>query len=922
MEWTEFEGQIKHLKPAARARVKQAFELGKRVHAGQMRKSGEPYFTHPIEVALMLAAMGADEETIIVALLHDTVEDTPVTIEQIGEQFGPSVQHLIDGLTKLTADDFAARPTLNEQTETLRKMFRLMQQDVRIMVIKLADRLHNMQTVRFLKPERQVTLASETLDIYVKVASKLSMQDLRDELESICLQITEPSVHEVLSALRRTSLEQSEQIIADFYTHFTGEKTMKNVRLAAEFQPWEKQRLQLGAMTSTISALPRHTIAFICGSVEQCYAVLGQLHGQWPSEVLSFQDFINSPVMNGYRGLHTTIILENGTRVRCKIRTEEMHAYAHRGITQYCFDGKAKDHLSYLPWVQRIAPLAEDTKDRSEEFWDSLQSDILGQSILVYATDNRSASLPAGSTAIDAAFYLYPQAAMRLESIRVKGQGVPLYQPMEHGDTLDIQLSATPTVQRDWLNYAQTGYATAAIRSALVEGKSDTEKVSIGRELLQLQMTKQRGGFLEEFNQKMLAASASTLGYNSLESLYAAIADGHVDAATAYTGLFKPATRRGTAGQRRRRCVLHLRIERSDESGLKRLLELTQAYASQIKNMQISEISDRADTTVDIVLSLSIEEQSTISKQLASIGAKDVDIVMRTGKELALLSAVIIPWALNPVAAKWFLFHGVDPLPLITIRLVIFALFTIAFFIAWRIISRTPFTPIKHLTLRVLPSTFGNLGMTVSTYLALLQMPPSLHLLLLRLNTVLLPTISKRWTFSRAIAILSFILLFFAGFAGLLIPAVGFHNLWGVLLSLSTLLLYLFYSLTTERTLRQNRIDMRHPYLLLHMGGLLGISGIVMALFQPWDTLWNDMTLGVIGYVLFCVCLPHAAYSALLNRTRFKYFTDLLLLEVPIAIALETLLLGLVLTPYAYALTATTLLALLFWRWRKLSLPF
>ena len=193
MEWPDFDRQIAHLAPASRAKVQEAFELGKKVHDGQKRKSGEPYFTHPIEVALMLARMGADEDTLITALLHDTVEDTPVTIEDIGAQFGPSVQQLIDGLTKLTAQEFAEKPTLNEQVETLRKMFTLMRQDVRIMVIKLTDRLHNMQTIRFLPANRQLEMAMETADIYVRVASKLGMQDMRDDLEGLCLSVTEPS---------------------------------------------------------------------------------------------------------------------------------------------------------------------------------------------------------------------------------------------------------------------------------------------------------------------------------------------------------------------------------------------------------------------------------------------------------------------------------------------------------------------------------------------------------------------------------------------------------------------------------------------------------------------------------------------------------------------------------------------------------
>lgn len=429
MQWNEFRSHLQHLSAKDMRRVEQAFALGATMHAGQTRKSGEPYFNHPIAVADMLADLRADPDTIIAALLHDTVEDTPLTLEEIGAKFGAPVAELIDGLTKLSADELS--PQLDEQAESLRKIFRLMQADVRIMVIKLYDRLHNMQTVEFLSEKRKIGLANETLEVYVRIADRLCMQDLRDELEALCLAVLEPQHYPQLSAARLESEQQGQRTILELRRYLQSAHPFfsKDVDVLFEQQTWKQLRAQIETEGRTVANNVSDVVAvFACPNVEKCYETLGVLHRAWPRVTLSFEDFINAPSINGYRGLHTTIILPSGTRVRCKIRTHEMHDYARRGVTTLCFTQKS-GVLELLSWTKSISPLADSTEGKSDSFFESLKSEILGESIIVYGPGDESVQLPKGSTALDGMVQLFPDRALKLQTILVNGKEVPFSTP-------------------------------------------------------------------------------------------------------------------------------------------------------------------------------------------------------------------------------------------------------------------------------------------------------------------------------------------------------------------------------------------------------------------------------------------------------------------------------------------------------------
>ena len=247
MQWNELRSHLRHISEKDLRRVQEAYELGKKLHEGQKRRSGDPYFSHPIAVATMLAGLGADADTIVAALLHDTLEDTHMTLEIVEKTFGKVVGELVDGVTKLTRAEIGEKPSLDEQIETLRKIFRLMQKDVRIMVIKLLDRLHNMQTIEFLPHEKQMVMAKETMEVYVKIADRLSMQDVRDELESLCLALLEPDKYVLLNDLRQHNEERGGKVMQTMMQTLGKKRpdTLHHVALNYEHKKWSKLQIQL-----------------------------------------------------------------------------------------------------------------------------------------------------------------------------------------------------------------------------------------------------------------------------------------------------------------------------------------------------------------------------------------------------------------------------------------------------------------------------------------------------------------------------------------------------------------------------------------------------------------------------------------------------------------------------------------------------
>lgn len=879
MHWKEFRSHLSHLSSADQARVEKAFHMAQKAHEGQKRRSGEPYFTHPLAVAGILAALHADTETIIAALLHDAIEDTPVTLEDIDKAFNGNVRTLIDGVTKLSKADIGEKPTLDEQIETLRKMFTLMEQDIRIMVIKLVDRLHNMQTAEFLPPARQKTLAEETMDVYVKIADRLSMQDIRDELEALCLAILDPENFTALQKLRMDS-EGSAKKIAQKIQRIMGEEKFPedSARILVEPIRWQRIADQREAGQAAVTGAAAYVLAIVVHDIDDCYRVLGVLHQRWQREILSFQDFINSPTINGYRGLHTTIILEDGTRIRCKIRTSEMQEYAHTGIATYAFRNHHPGTIQTLPWVQRISPLSEDTVERSQAFWESLKSDILGESIVVHGPADETLLIPQGSTVLDAAFYLLQDKATRVSAIRMNGKEVPFYTPLENAASIDSTLEAHPTVQRQWMEWVQTGLAIARIRSALGK-QSSKSKVAIGKQLLQDVFTERKRGFLEEFDEAGMRSALLAIGYADLREACIAIADGRLEPGEVFQALFEnpgKAARGGTAVH-----SVRIAFPLGNVETISALVRVYQRYRPMYRKIRMWYNPLSGMCTVRSDVELASEQLRAFLAEMEGAGAAimHADGAPVSGLRFAFgIIFLLLLWGFDPVMARLLLQrHDVSAIDLTIVRF-------------WSLAAISGVLLLRHRwksSLSEARLTLGNatlwlsiillLSVSLTTYLSLQYTSPLHYTIPMTAAGLLLTSIVNRKKIGTLV--LTWMLLC-TGIALLVLQTPW--SIRGILLTLSAVGSFTAFTVVSERYKRTEHVGARaaqYFFILSMVCALLTIPLFPFHTLQSYDaaTLAEMIAFSVgfagLPYYMYYYLLSHKQIDVILRYSFVIIFT-------------------------------------------------
>jgi GTP diphosphokinase / guanosine-3',5'-bis(diphosphate) 3'-diphosphatase len=917
MQWNEFRSHIRHLQARDLKRVEDAFELGKKMHEGQVRKSGEPYFVHPIAVSHMLADLSADGDTIIAALLHDTVEDTPLTLQEIDHQFDGEVATLIDGVTKLCSKDIGTSAILNEQIESLRKIFTLMQQDVRIMVIKLYDRLHNMQTVEFLSQQRRTGLAQETFDVFVKIADRLCMQDVRDDLEGLCYSVLFPTMYGQLVDLRLENEWQGQQVAREMRDAILGHTPRMVPEPSVRFEHKSWEQLLIATNEGGIKADPVSdvTMVFVTDTIENCYSVLGILHQLWQRQMQSFQDFINAPSVNGYRGVHTTVILPDGTRVRCKIRTQEMHEYARQGITTLCFT-KREEVPHILKWTQRISPLSSDTEGSSDDFWQSLKSEILGESIIIHGPGDETVQLPKGATALDGAFYIYQKEAVRTASIRVNGVPADFKTPLQYASLLEVAFSERPGVTREWLDWTKTGVATAHIHAALA-AQPPEEKKMIGRLALQQLMNEKDKGLLEEFNTEKLSNTLTEKGFGTIETAYIGIAEGRVKPADIMHALFSsPKKNNQMKAEKTKTYEVSFSLQKKDSDQMRQFMDLTQKHSIKWRNVYITDQESQM-IRVWLTHALTNSEVQQLEKELAQLGAVKIESFIKRQEEVVLLLIVIALWGLNPVFAKWFLDHDVTFMTLLSMRMMVFCISSLLFFIGWKAVLGRRLSIIPNVAKLAILPTLATIALATFTYQALFFMPPSVHLTIIRFNVLLLPALQgmKGMCSAKCFRIVAAALMLLSGYCLVSLPPDSMTV--SAAFSLLALVSYMFYSTVTEHTLHENKIGLRYPYLLSAIGLMLGIFGVILLPFTQLDTLRFGMIAMIALYVMACVFIPHACYHVLLNRRQSKRTNDLFFMEAPMAVIAEVFLLGIVLPPSLYLLMGLALAGMFAARLRR-----
>src|SRR5246127_4936599 len=511
--------------------VRKAYEFSQKNHAGQHRASGEPYLVHPLEVALVLAEMKMDSVAVAAGLLHDSVEDTSVTIVDIRKEFGEQVAHIVEGVTKIGQIDFSSRE--EQQAENLRKMMLAMVDDIRVVLIKLADRLHNMRTLEHLPPERQQKIAKETLDIFAPIAHRLGMGKIRGELEDLGFLYTDPighqQVQEAVEARRKAGeqfLSRVEIVLRDKLKEagITAKVESRIKRLYSVHKKLQRQRIAVDQVYDL------YAMRVITQSVQDCYAVLGIIHNLWRPVPGRIKDFIAMPRPNFYQSLHTSVITEAGEAFEVQIRTEEMHKMAEEGIAAHWKykDGpvSARDEQR-LAWLRQVVEWQRDISDPSE-FLSTLKIDLYPEEVYTFTPKGKVVVLPRDSTPIDFAYSIHTEVGHACVGAKVNGRMGPLRHKMHSGDIVEIITQPAHKPSRDWLSVVRSSRARNKIKHWLNVHQRE-RAIEIGRKLIEKEARKYRVS-LKDIKDEALQKIASDYGAGRPDDLMAGIGCGKFSA--------------------------------------------------------------------------------------------------------------------------------------------------------------------------------------------------------------------------------------------------------------------------------------------------------------------------------------------------------------------------------------------------------
>jgi GTP pyrophosphokinase len=469
--------------------LRRAYVFSAREHKGQVRHSGEPYLVHPLEVANLLADMRLDAVAVAAGLLHDVVEDTLTTIERVAELFGPEVAHVVEGVTKLSSIPFSSREA--QQAENFRRMFLAMVDDIRVILVKLADRLHNMRTLGHVPDEKRERIARETLDIYAPIANRLGMSKVKNELEELSFKALEPRAYEELrdkvDQRRRTTQGLIEELRGTILSKLEEAQVPvvsidgRIKRLYSIYLKLHRQRIDLDQVYDLVA------LRVVTTSVKDCYAVLGIVHQTWQPVPERIKDFIAMPRPNGYQSLHTSVISDRGLPFEIQIRTEEMHRVAEEGIAAHWKykEGRvgAQRDEQYFKWLRQLLEWQQDVRD-PHEFIASLKIELYPDEIYCFTPGGELKELPREATVVDFAYAVHTDVGHRCVGGRVNGKMAPLRHPLKNGDIVEILTQGGHKPSRDWLSFVKTSRARNKIRH-FIQLEEKTRSVELGRKLFE-----------------------------------------------------------------------------------------------------------------------------------------------------------------------------------------------------------------------------------------------------------------------------------------------------------------------------------------------------------------------------------------------------------------------------------------------------
>ena len=469
--------------------LRKAYVFSALEHKGQVRHSGEPYLVHPLEVADFLADMKLDVVAVAAGLLHDVVEDTLTTPERIAELFGPEIAHVVEGVTKLGAIPFSSSE--ERQAENFRKMLLAMVDDIRVILVKLADRLHNMRTLQHLPEERRIKIAQETLDIYAPIANRLGMSKVKNELEELSFRYLEPKAFESLRDKVEAKRKTAEVVIAGLIKTIQAKLaeaqipiTQLDGRIKRPYSihlKLKRQKIDLDRVYDFVA------LRIITQSVKDCYAALGIIHQTWSPVPGRIKDFIAMPRPNGYQSLHTSVVSENGFPFEVQIRTEEMHRHAEEGIAAHWKykEGRVGDHRDerYFHWMRQLLEVQQEVRD-PQEFLQNLKIDLYPEEVYIFTPKGEVRSLPRGATAVDFAYSIHTDVGNQCTGARVNGKMVPLRTRLQNGDIVEILTQSGHKPSRDWLTFVVSSRARSKIKHVL-QGEERVRSLELGRRLFE-----------------------------------------------------------------------------------------------------------------------------------------------------------------------------------------------------------------------------------------------------------------------------------------------------------------------------------------------------------------------------------------------------------------------------------------------------
>jgi GTP diphosphokinase / guanosine-3',5'-bis(diphosphate) 3'-diphosphatase len=510
--------------------LRRAYVFSALEHRGQVRHSGEPYLVHPMEVADILADMKLDAVCVAAGLLHDVVEDTLTSIERIRDTFGEDVAHIVEGVTKISAITFSSSE--ERQVENFRKMLLAMVDDIRVIVVKLADRLHNMRTLQFMSDDRRLRTAQETLDIYAPIANRLGMAKIKNELEELSFKYLEPAAYESLRTRVEAKRRATEGVIDELVAEVRGKLQDAQIsviridgRIKRLYSIWlklKRQKIDLEQVYDFVA------LRVVTPSVKDCYAALGTIHQTWSPVPGRIKDFIAMPRPNGYQSLHTSVISEHGFPFEVQIRTDEMDGRAEEGIAAHWKYkegrvGAGRDE-QYFQWLRQLLEWQQEVRD-PQEFLQNLKIDLYPEEVYTFTPRGQVKVLPKGSTAVDFAYAIHTDVGHRCVGARVNGRMVPLRTRLKNGDIVEIVTNPAHKPSRDWLNFVATSRARNKIKH-LIQEEEKQRAIDVGRKLLEKEARRFQINLEKLLDGEAFTRAAPELAVQKVEELFAQLGYG------------------------------------------------------------------------------------------------------------------------------------------------------------------------------------------------------------------------------------------------------------------------------------------------------------------------------------------------------------------------------------------------------------